>query len=79
MFVSTHDGVIDDMKFDGEMCSICNYGAELLCERAIGIGVEEARELGSKELLGETGRSLLNNPVRLKCFELAQVALEELE
>lgn len=78
LYVAIEEGVVKNTTHSGEYCSICNYGAELLAEKIVGMNIEEARKIGSEELLGAGGESLLQNPVRLKCFELAQRALDKL-
>jgi nitrogen fixation NifU-like protein len=74
IYLQVADGVVTAASFDGSLCSIATYGAELLLDTAIGQPVAALQNLTSAELLGARGASLLANPVRLKCFELAQVA-----
>ncbi|MDR0957283.1 MAG: iron-sulfur cluster assembly scaffold protein [Candidatus Nomurabacteria bacterium] len=79
IYLEIFDDKIVDAKFDGSLCSIANYGAELLLDKIIGQKITELSQINSADLLGEIGASLLQNPVRLKCFELAQIALNELK
>ena len=74
LYLEIDNNVVKSAKFDGELCSIANYGAELLLDRIIG---QPITAVTSRELLGDFDGGLLNNPVRLKCFELPQVALNE--
>lgn len=69
---------IKDACYEGTMCSIANYGAELLLDKIIGMTTDEARGIASADLL-PADCSILRNPVRLKCFETAQRALSNLE
>jgi nitrogen fixation NifU-like protein len=65
---------IKSASFDGELCSIANYGADLLLDKLIGQPASTIQNLNSADLLKT--KDLLQNPVRLKCFELAQAALK---
>ncbi|MDR0397757.1 MAG: iron-sulfur cluster assembly scaffold protein [Candidatus Nomurabacteria bacterium] len=75
LYIGIQSGKIANASFNGSLCSIANYGADLLCESVIGKTVGEAKSITSQELL-KTNTGLLGNPVRLKCFELAQDALK---
>jgi nitrogen fixation NifU-like protein len=70
------NGQIKSATYDGQLCSIANYGADLLMSKIIGQPLAAAQKISSAELLKTAGADLLKNPVRLKCFELAQVALK---
>jgi NifU-like protein involved in Fe-S cluster formation len=70
------DGIVKSAHYDGQLCSIANYGADLLLENLIGQPIEAIGQINSAQLLGDFGVSLLQNPVRLKCFELAQLAVD---
>jgi nitrogen fixation NifU-like protein len=70
------NGLIKSAKYDGQLCSIANFGADLLLDQLIGQPLAAASQINSAQLLGESGQELLQNPVRLKCFELAQLALK---
>jgi nitrogen fixation NifU-like protein len=78
LYLSIKDGVIASAKFDGSVCSIANFGADLLLDKIIGQKIEYALRVTSQDLLPKAGAGLLGNPVRLKCFELAQAALSKL-
>lgn len=78
LYLSIQDGLIVDVRYNGTFCSIANYGAELLIDRIIGLPVNDAKEVTSPQLLSnQQAESLLHNPTRLKCFELAQRALRK--
>lgn len=76
LFLRITDGKIVDAKYSGQMCSVASYGAELLAEKIVGSNIESASAIDSRALL-PSGCSLLKNPVRLKCFEIAQRALKK--
>ena len=79
LYLKIDGNKIADAKFNGQMCSIANYGAELLIDHIIGLSAKQARQTKNADLLKtEQGSSLLCNPVRLKCFELCQHALAKL-
>lgn len=75
LFLEVKNGRIESAKFDGSLCSIANFGAELLLDKIIGQKIGDLSKITSRELLNDRDVSLLENPVRLKCFEIAGVAL----
>jgi nitrogen fixation NifU-like protein len=75
LYIVVKNGVVDSASFDGQMCSIANYGAELLLDHIIGQKLSAAIKTTSADLLDKANTGLLSNPVRLKCFELASNAL----
>ncbi|MDR1032879.1 MAG: iron-sulfur cluster assembly scaffold protein [Candidatus Nomurabacteria bacterium] len=75
LYIQVNDGLLKSASFDGQMCSIANYGAELLLDHIIGQNLSIAVKVTSADLLGKANTGLLSNPVRLKCFELASNAL----
>lgn len=78
LYLQIKNNKIIDARFSGQMCAIANYGAELLCNHIISQDLATAKTLRSTNLLKtEQGASLLCNPIRLKCFELAQQALAD--
>lgn len=78
LYLSMRDGKIIDARYNGKFCSIANYGAELLLDKIIGLPINEAEKVTSPQLLSnQQAESLLQNPTRLKCFELAQRALQK--
>jgi nitrogen fixation NifU-like protein len=78
LYIDIKDGIVRSAKFDGSLCSIANYGAESLLDRIIGQEVNSISKITSRELLNDRVTGLLENPVRLKCFELSQIALIKL-
>lgn len=79
LYIQIKNNKIVDARFSGQMCAIANYGAELLCAYIINQDLIDMKNLKNSNLLKtEQGSSLLCNPVRLKCFELAQQALVNL-
>ena len=77
IYLQIMDGIVKSASFSGELCSIASYGADQLLEYLIGRPLADLTKVTSADLLGEGGASLLQNPVRLKCFELAQSALHK--
>lgn len=69
--------VITNATYTGTMCSIANYGAELLLGKIIGMELADALSITSTDLL-PADCTILQNPIRLKCFEAAQRALSRL-
>ena len=79
LYIQIKNNKIVDARFSGQMCAIANYGAELLCAYIINPDLADMKNLKNSNLLKtEQGSSLLCNPIRLKCFELAQHALANL-
>jgi len=78
LYLKIENDLIKSAKFNGELCSIANYGADLLCKKLIGQKIAYIAKITSCELLNGFGDELLKNPVRLKCFELAQMALQKI-
>ena len=85
--LEVQDGLIRELSFDGEGCSISMASASILTELLSGKSLEEARVIageintvfrgeGSPETLEKYGditalQGLVNYPVRLKCATLA--------
>jgi nitrogen fixation NifU-like protein len=59
------DGVISDIRFSGQGCSISQAATSLLTEVVVGKRVEEAAALEREDVTGLIGIPL--SPVRLKC------------
>jgi len=90
--VPGEDGLIREILFDGEGCSISMASASILTEVLAGRTLEEARTIASRvhrifsgeettEGLNEYGdltafQGLVNYPVRLKCAALAWQTLD---
>ncbi len=63
------DDVIVESRFNGHGCSISQAAASMLTERIEGMKLDEAKRLGSGDVLEMLGIEL--GPVRLKCALLA--------
>jgi nitrogen fixation protein NifU and related proteins len=63
------DGTIVETRFTGHGCSISLASASMLSEKLEGMKLEDARRLGSADVLEMLGIEL--GPVRLKCALLA--------
>jgi nitrogen fixation NifU-like protein len=74
IYLDVQKGKVKSASYEGQLCSIANYGADLLLDQLIGQPTEKINQLNSADLLKTN--DLLQNPVRLKCFELAQYALK---
>ncbi|MDR3125937.1 MAG: iron-sulfur cluster assembly scaffold protein [Candidatus Nomurabacteria bacterium] len=74
IYLQIEKGYVKSASYTGQLCSIASFGAELLLDKLIGQPISSIPS--SADLLGASGASLLKNPVRLKCFELAQLALK---
>ena len=59
------EGVISDIRFSGQGCSISQAATSLLTEVVVGKRVEEAAALEREDVTGLIGIPL--SPVRLKC------------
>lgn len=66
------DGMIDNIKFQGEGCAISQASASILTEMAKGKTINDALRLDIDEILREMNlKNLKNNPVRMKCAALS--------
>ncbi len=63
------DGVVEDVKFSGNGCSISQAAASMLTERIKGRRLEELKAISRDQILDDLGIAL--GPVRLKCALLA--------
>lgn len=91
LMVKLNDGVIEDIKFDGESCAICTSSTSIMIETLIGKTIEEARNIYNnyfKMLNGEEydsevlGDSIVyddisKQPNRQKCALLGWWGLEK--
>jgi len=70
IYIRTGDGgVIEDISFDGEGCTISQAAASLLTEFIKGKTVESLRELDSDYIKGLLGKDIM--VTRSKCSRLA--------
>ena len=74
MDVRAEGGRIVDARFSGRGCAISQAAADMLCERVIGMPLEEAKKLTRDDILEMLGIEL--GPVRLKCGMLALKTLK---
>ncbi len=68
------DGVLAEVRFSGQGCSISQAAASMLCEHVEGRTLEEIKTLGRQDVLDMLGIEL--GPVRLKCALLALKTLK---
>ncbi len=68
------DGVLEEVRFSGQGCSISQAAASMLCEQVQGKPLEEIKKLGREDVLEMLGIEL--GPVRLKCALLALKTLK---
>lgn len=68
------DGVLQEVRFSGQGCSISQAAASMLCEHVQGLPLERIKELGREDVLEMLGIEL--GPVRLKCALLALKTLK---
>jgi nitrogen fixation protein NifU and related proteins len=68
------DGVIEQVRFSGQGCSISQASASMLCERVEGQSLDEVKKISRDDVLEMLGIEL--GPVRLKCALLALKTLK---
>ncbi len=68
------DGVLQEVRFSGQGCSISQAAASMLCEHVQGLPLDRIKELGREDVLDMLGIEL--GPVRLKCALLALKTLK---
>ncbi|HTK31233.1 MAG TPA: SUF system NifU family Fe-S cluster assembly protein [Candidatus Saccharimonadaceae bacterium] len=68
------DGVIEQVRFSGQGCSISQASASMLCERVEGRSLDEVKKISRDDVLEMLGIEL--GPVRLKCALLALKTLK---
>jgi len=69
------NNIIEDAKFDGEMCFVSIIGADFLLEEIIGKTIEEAKKIDQKKLLELIDLNLSTS--RIACATLTLKALQE--
>lgn len=90
--IKVDDGIVSDIRYEGQGCSICCASADMLCDSVKGKTVEEARDLLARfngmltdkqspdfpdEVADlEAMQGVKNFPVRIKCALLAWKTLE---
>ncbi len=74
MDLAVKDGKIEDVRFSGVGCAISQAAASMLCEKILGMSLDEAKKIGREEVLEMLGIEL--GPVRLKCALLGLKTLK---
>jgi nitrogen fixation protein NifU and related proteins len=75
MDILTENGLITDIRFQGQGCAISQATASLLSESVKGKPIETARNLGTDDVLALLGVEL--SPNRLKCALLSLETLKK--
>ena len=68
------EGVIEEVRFDGQGCAISQASASMLTEMVQGKTLEEAKLVGKEDILEALGIDI--GPVRLKCALLSLKVLK---
>jgi nitrogen fixation NifU-like protein len=68
------DGVLEQVRFSGQGCSISQAAASMLCEHVEGQPLDAIKAIGREDVLDMLGIDL--GPVRLKCALLALKTLK---
>lgn len=68
------DGIVEDVRFSGNGCSISMASASMLTEHIKGKSLDELKKLTREDILEDLGIEL--GPVRLKCALLALKVLK---
>jgi nitrogen fixation NifU-like protein len=74
MDFNVRDGVIEEVKFHGRGCAISQASASLLTERLKGMSLDDAKQIGKADVLGELGIDI--SPARIKCALLSLKVLK---
>ena len=69
------DNKVTDIKFDGKGCAICMACSSVLTEITKGKSLDEVRNIGKDDILGELGLEHLQ-AVRIKCALLSLKVLK---
>lgn len=92
IYVKLNDGVINDVRFDGEACVICISSTSIMIQKLIGKTIDEAKLIISnylnmieeeeydENLLGELNvyNDLYKQPSRKKCATLSTFGIEKI-
>ncbi|MDY6765914.1 MAG: SUF system NifU family Fe-S cluster assembly protein [Candidatus Nanohaloarchaea archaeon] len=71
------DGIISDIRFEGEGCALSIASASMLTERVEERPVEDAIDVGQEDILDMMGiQKDAVAPVRMKCILLARDGIE---
>ncbi len=74
MALKTHDGLIQDIKFEGKGCIISQAAASILTDLMKGESLERVKEFTKDDMLENLGIPI--GPMRLKCALLALKVLK---
>ena len=91
-FLKINNGIIEDIKFDGEACAISTSASSIILRKIIGKKVEDVKKLlvnyknmineeeYDEDLLGELNvyDEIYKQPNRKNCALLPEVAIEKL-
>ena len=72
--VKVEDGHIADVRFCGQGCAISQAAASMLCEKVMGMELEQVKSISRDDVLEMLGIEL--GPVRLKCALLGLKTLK---
>ena len=72
--VKVEDGHIADVRFSGQGCAISQAAASMLCEKVMGMELEQVKSISRDDMLEMLGIEL--GPVRLKCALLGLKTLK---
>lgn len=75
LFLQIKNNVIEDAKFEGEMCFVSIVGADFLLEEIIGKSIEEVKKIDQKKVLSLIDLNLSTS--RIACATLTLNALKE--
>ena len=75
LFLKIKNNIIEDAKFDGEMCFVSIIGADFLLEEIIGKTTDEAKKIDQAKLLELIDLNLSTS--RIACATLTLKALQE--
>jgi nitrogen fixation NifU-like protein len=70
-----HEGRVEEIKFEGEGCTISQAAAELVAERMEGSSLEEIEQLQHDVIVDELGREVVMS--RPRCATLALGTLKQ--
>ncbi|HEU5432077.1 MAG TPA: iron-sulfur cluster assembly scaffold protein, partial [Thermomicrobiales bacterium] len=68
------DGRIDEVRFEGEGCTISQAGGSIISELAQGMTLDEVKNLGIETMIEEMGQDVVNS--RVRCATLALGTLQ---
>ncbi len=76
--MSIKDGLIADVKWNGDGCTICKACTSVLTQMIKGKDLDYARNLKKEEILSELGLEYLlkQSPIRIKCALLSLKVLK---